>query len=68
MLQNPRKTLRWTERCDNDVLNLVEEAMNDSDSDSDFDSDLTDSEDEILNMPKVIILYISTDHKAWNTN
>ncbi|CAI6369577.1 unnamed protein product [Macrosiphum euphorbiae] len=46
--KNSRKTLRWSERHDNDLLDLVEEAMNDSDS----DSDTTDSEDEILNMPK----------------
>lgn len=37
--------------------------MNDSDS----DSDTTDSEDEILNMPKVIILYTSQglEHINW---
>ncbi|XP_016663797.1 origin recognition complex subunit 1 isoform X5 [Acyrthosiphon pisum] len=45
---NSRKTLRWSERHDNDLLNLVEEAMNEGDS----NSDMPDSEDEILNMPK----------------
>jgi len=37
--------------------------MNDSDS----VSDMTDSEDEILNMPKVIILYTShgLEHINW---
>ncbi|XP_022182476.1 origin recognition complex subunit 1 isoform X2 [Myzus persicae] len=46
--ENSRRTLRWSERRDNAVQNLVEEAMNYSDS----DTDLIDSEDEILNKPK----------------
>ncbi|XP_060879782.1 origin recognition complex subunit 1 isoform X2 [Metopolophium dirhodum] len=46
--KNSRKILRWSERRDNDLLNVIEEAINNSDS----VSDMTDSEDEILNMPK----------------
>jgi hypothetical protein len=40
--------LRWSERHDNDLLNLVEEAL--------VESDITDTEDELSNIPKVIIL------------
>lgn len=60
MFQSSRKSQRWTERRDNYIQNTVEEALN--------VSDWTDSEDEILNKPKVIILFTSTDHRAWNTN
>ncbi|XP_026810827.1 origin recognition complex subunit 1 isoform X2 [Rhopalosiphum maidis] len=41
---NSRKSLRWSERHDNDLLNLVEEAL--------IESDITDTEDELSNIPK----------------
>lgn len=42
---NSRKSLRWSERNENAVMNLVEELMNSS-----------DIEDDIINTPKVTII------------
>lgn len=44
---NLRKSLRWSERNENVVMNLVEEFMNNSD---------IEDEDEILNLPNVKII------------
>uniref|UniRef100_A0A2S2P5M6 Origin recognition complex subunit 1 n=1 Tax=Schizaphis graminum TaxID=13262 RepID=A0A2S2P5M6_SCHGA len=44
MNKNSRKSLRWSERHDNNLLNLVEEAM--------IGGDITDTEDELSNIPK----------------
>ncbi|XP_060838616.1 origin recognition complex subunit 1 isoform X3 [Rhopalosiphum padi] len=57
---NSRKSLRWSERHDNDLLNLVEEAL--------VESDITDTEDELSNIPKKRSRKISTTSSSGKSN
>ncbi|XP_060838614.1 origin recognition complex subunit 1 isoform X1 [Rhopalosiphum padi] len=58
--KNSRKSLRWSERHDNNLLNLVEEAM--------IGGDITDTEDELSNIPKKRSRKISTTSSSGKSN